>query len=160
MDTNEREKLEQLRQSGILTETEYQEAVNKLNNPQPQNDVGYARGGMQTSYELPAELNGLNWGAFFLGWIWGIAHNTWLSLLVFIPYVGWIMSFVLLFKGNEWAWKNRKFSSIQDFKDTEKVWTNWGIGLFILSIVFAIFLAIAAFMSPAVMQILQKQTHI
>ena len=88
--------------------------------------------------ELPSELKGLNWGAFFLGWIWGIAHKTWISFLSFIPYVGFIMNFVLLFKGNEWAWQNRKFSSPEEFKEVQRKWTLLGIAFFILIIVFAI----------------------
>ena len=98
-----------------------------------QNDSGTG-----VSAVLPSELKGLNWGAFFLGWIWGIAHKTWISFLSLIPYVGWIMSFVLLFKGNEWAWQNRKFSSPEEFKEVQRKWTLWGIAFFILIIVFAI----------------------
>ncbi len=87
---------------------------------------------------LPMELRGLNWGAFCLGWIWGIAHKTWLSFLLFVPYLGWIMSFVLLFKGNEWAWQNRRFSSVQEFRDVERAWTVWGLVILGIQILFTI----------------------
>ena len=94
--------------------------------------------GTGPSATLPAELRGLNWGAFCLGWIWGIAHKTWLSFLLFVPYLGWIMSFVLLFKGNEWAWQNRRFSSIQEFRDVERAWTIWGLVILGIQILFTI----------------------
>ncbi|MBQ7256418.1 MAG: ribonuclease G [Abditibacteriota bacterium] len=81
--------------------------------------------------ELPPQLRGLNWGAFFLGWIWGIAHNLLITLLTLIPYVGFIMNFVLLFKGNEWAWQNRRFKSVDHFKKVQRIWLIWGIIYFL-----------------------------
>ena len=75
---------------------------------------------------VPLEIaGGFNWGAFWFSWIWGIAHNVWLSLLVFI--VPWpIMNLVLGLKGNEWAWQNRSFAGVQQFKDTQRIWALWG----------------------------------
>lgn len=90
---------------------------------------------------LPQELQGLNWGAFLMTWIWGIAHSSWWSLLCFVPYVGIIVPFIMLFKGNEWAWQNRRWESIQQFRDTQAVWTKWGIGLLILGLLFGLGLA-------------------
>lgn len=87
---------------------------------------------------LPEELKGFSWAAFLMSWIWSIAHNTWIGLLVFIPYLGWIMAFVLGFKGNEWAWQNRKWDSIEQFRETQKVWTKWGIGLLLFGAVMGV----------------------
>ncbi len=87
--------------------------------------------------ELPPQLRGLNWAAFFLGWIWGIAHNLLISLLTLIPYVGFIMNFVLLFKGNEWAWQNRRFKSVEHFKKVQRIWLVWGI-LYFLFLLFVV----------------------
>jgi hypothetical protein len=84
---------------------------------------------------LPAELRGFNWGGFLLSLFWAIAHNTWLGLLCLVPGIGWIMSFVLGFKGNEWAWQNRKWDSIEHFRATQKVWTIWGIIIAVLMLV-------------------------
>lgn len=84
---------------------------------------------------LPAELKGVNVGAFFLNWIWAIAHSTWIGLLCFVPYVGVVMQFVLLFKGNEYAWQNRRWDSIEHFKEVQKKWQNWGIGLLVAGVV-------------------------
>ncbi len=80
---------------------------------------------------IPPEIQGLNWGAFFLNWIWGIGNNVIIALLALIPFVGLIMPFVLLFKGNEWAWRNKQWESIEHFKQVQKKWAVWGLGLFI-----------------------------
>lgn len=76
---------------------------------------------------VPAEVQGLNWGAFLLNWIWGIGNNTWLALLCLVPFVGTIMAFVLLFKGNEWAWKNKRWDSVEHFKATQRKWAMAGL---------------------------------
>lgn len=76
---------------------------------------------------LPPELQGLNWGAFLLNWIWGIGNNTWLALLALVPGVGFIMSFVLLVKGNEWAWANKQWDSVDHFKATQRKWMMAGL---------------------------------
>ena len=84
--------------------------------------------------ELPYELRGWNWGAFVLSWIWGIANKSYISLLViplsFIPFLGLGMSVYLGVKGNELAWKNRQFSSLDQFRQIQKTWSYWGIALF------------------------------
>ncbi len=87
---------------------------------------------------LPAELHGWNWGAFFLSWIWGIGHRTWISLLAFIPFANIVMPFVLGAKGNEWAWQNRPFASVEQFKQTQRAWTIWGAVMFGVSLLLAI----------------------
>ena len=94
--------------------------------------------------ELPAELKGWNWGAFFLSWIWGIGNRVWISLVVlvlgFIPVVGGIgaliMAVVLGLKGNEWAWQNREFESVEQFKKVQKAWAIWGLVVFVLGLIF------------------------
>lgn len=75
---------------------------------------------------VPDEVKGLSWGGFFLSWIWGVANGVWLSLLVFVvPF--W--HFVLLFKGREWAWKGKRWTSIEEFKKTQKTWAIVGLVL-------------------------------
>ncbi len=73
---------------------------------------------------LPPELRGWNWGAFLLTWIWGIGHNVWIALVALgglIPYVGWIISIVMAIvlgvRGNEWAWQNKKWDSIEQLQE-------------------------------------------
>jgi hypothetical protein len=96
----------------------------------------------QASAALPPELKGFNWGAFFLTWIWGIGNGVWISFLALI--LGIIWSIVLGIKGNEWAWQHKKWNSIEHFKKTQKVWSKWGVGLFIVGIAITILWIIVA----------------
>lgn len=57
-----------------------------------------------------------------MSWIWGIGNGVWISFLVLI--LGTIWSIVLGVKGNEWAWQNRHFESIQQFKETQAAWAK------------------------------------
>ena len=90
--------------------------------------------------EIPPELNRWNWGAFLLTWIWGIGNGVFISLLVFIPFLGiLIMPFVLGAKGSAWAWKKGRWDSVEHFRRVQRLWAIWGavlwlalIGLFVL----------------------------
>ncbi|MEG3619579.1 cytochrome c oxidase assembly factor Coa1 family protein [Magnetovibrio sp. PR-2] len=77
---------------------------------------------------LPDELRGWNWGAFLLNWVWGLAHNTWIALLMFVPGVNLVMPFVLGAKGNQWAWENNTWESVEDFKRHQRIWARVGVG--------------------------------
>lgn len=91
----------------------------------------------QASY-LPHELNGLNWGAAILTVIWGGAMKVpgmsllgW-ALLLMLPVIGFIFPFYLLLKGNEIAWKNRWWSSHDEFRAVQKKWTLIGVALAVI----------------------------
>lgn len=108
----------------------------------------------QTAADVPEEVKGLSWGGFFLNWIWGIGNSVWIALLSLVPFVGWVMPFVLLFKGNEWAWKAKEWESVEHFKRVQRLWTIWGLILFILItiggiIFFIFFMALAASLDPS-----------
>lgn len=95
----------------------------------------------------PPQVSGLNWGAFLLTWIWGVGNSVWISLLCFVPVVSYVMPFVLLFKGNEWAWRNKRWDSVEQFLDVQRKWMIAGIALYVIGICFAcagIFFAIMA----------------
>ncbi len=79
---------------------------------------------MKNKKEVPEGIKGWSWGAFGLNWIWGIGNNTYIALLALIPIVGLVMIFILGAKGNEWAWQNRNWESIEDFKNTQRKWRN------------------------------------
>lgn len=98
---------------------------------------------------LPLGLEGFNWGACFLGWIWGIGNQSYITLVQFatiitsfIPIIGQIipLGFMIWFgiKGNEWAWQNKHWESVEHFQRTQKTWAAWGIGFFVVGIVLAI----------------------
>jgi hypothetical protein len=90
---------------------------------------------------IPEEIKRWNWGAFFLNWIWGVAHKTYIALLFFVPLIGFVIPFVLGIKGNEWAWKNDKWQSVDEFMKIQKKWAWAGLGIilgFTLIIIFSI----------------------
>src|SRR3972149_7154075 len=104
---------------------------------------------------IPTEINGWNWGGFFLGWLWAGYNLTeygkarriellkstrlWLSWLTFIPFVGLIMCIVLGVKGNKWAWQGKKWDSVEHFKRKQRKWAWWGLGVTVFALVFYIF---------------------
>lgn len=80
--------------------------------------------GQGASAIVPDEIKGWNWGAFWLNWIWSIGNQVWIGLLSLV--IGIIMAIILGVKGNEWAWQNRKWVSVEQFKETQKKWAMWG----------------------------------
>lgn len=80
---------------------------------------------------VPQELMRWNWGAFFLNWIWAISNNVWIGLLSLIPWVGVVMAIILGMKGNGWAWQNKRWDGIEQFRKTQRNWTKWGVILVI-----------------------------
>ena len=78
---------------------------------------------------IPTEIDKWNWGAFFLNWIWGIGNNTPIALLMFVPLVNFIVPFFLGAYGNAWAWKNKRWDSVEHF---QKVQRRWAFGALII----------------------------
>jgi hypothetical protein len=84
---------------------------------------------------IPNEIDRWNWGAFLLHWIWGIGNNTYIALLVFIPFFGiLIMPFVLGAKGSVWAWRNGRWDSVAHFKRVQRLWAIWGVIIWVATI--------------------------
>lgn len=76
---------------------------------------------------VPPEIDRWNWGAFLLTWIWGIGNSTFIALLMFVPLVNLVMWFVLGAKGSAWAWRNKRWESVEHFKRTQRQWAMWGV---------------------------------
>jgi hypothetical protein len=96
---------------------------------------------------VPPEIDRWNWGAFLLNWIWGVGNNTYVALLMFVPLVNIAMPFVLGAKGSLWAWRNKRWDSVEQFRRVQKKWAQWGlvaIVFFIASCVGLFFLVAAA----------------
>lgn len=102
--------------------------------------------GQGNTATVPAEINHWNWGAFLLNWIWGIGNNTFIALLMFVPFVNFVMAFVLGAKGSSWAWRNKRWESVEQFKTVQRKWAKWGVILFAAFIIgfIALFFVIAA----------------
>lgn len=113
--------------------------------------------------QLPAEsLKKFNWGAFLLNWIWGLGNKTYLPLIVlpiaFVPVLGPLVNLGLAiwfgFKGNEWAWQNKQWQSIEHFEDVQKKWAIAAVIILVVSFVLGLLMGIlggiAAVMSGGV----------
>lgn len=99
---------------------------------------------------VPGEIKGWNFGPFALTWIWGVCNKVWISLLVFIPVplFGFVWAIVLGSKGNEWAWRAKKWDSIEQFNSTQEKWNTAGIVLFVVYIVVIITLVVTFSVFP------------
>ena len=106
-------------------------------------DTSANNSGMGRDSVVPDQIKGFSWGAFFLNWIWAIGNKTWIGLLAFVPYVGFIMAFILGFKGREWAWQNKRWESVEHFNNVQKRWSFWGVLLALIVPVIGIIAAIA-----------------
>lgn len=92
---------------------------------------------------LPPQLYGWNWGAFFLNWIWGIGNNTKIAFLTWIPGANLVLIFMLGARGNEWAWQNKRWNSVEHFQKIQKLWALWGFILFVLGMLVLLIVIIA-----------------
>ena len=79
------------------------------------------------SIPVPDEIKGWNWGAFLMPWLWPFTNHVWIGLLSFVPQVGCLMAIALGSKGNEWAWRSRRWRSIEHFKAHQRGWAIAGV---------------------------------
>lgn len=72
-----------------------------------------------------------------------------------LGFLGWV-GFAVYFggAGNDLAWRNRPFGSLQQFRDTERVWAWWGLGVSILSL-----LLVGAIVMVILMPLLMRTLH-
>lgn len=97
-----------------------------------------------TNENVPQEVKGWNWGAFWLTWIWGIKFNVTASFLALVPVVNYIMPFVLGLEGNKMAWKKKKWDSVEQFKAEQRRWSIYGwITFVVLTVLIFILLTFA-----------------
>jgi serine/threonine-protein kinase len=85
---------------------------------------------LDNSLKVPPEIQGWNWGAFLLPGVWCITNRVWIGLLAWtdptlimslaLPWLA--MGFILGVKGNEWAWKSRKWESVAAFRAHQRTW--------------------------------------
>lgn len=102
------------------------------------------RSGKGAALVVPPEIKGWNWGAAFLGIIWGIYHKVWLSFLVFVPGLNYVWWLVMGLKGNEWAWRKKRWASVSEFKSSQQKWLYAGlilIAIMLAGVISAAFMA-------------------
>jgi serine/threonine-protein kinase len=109
---------------------------------------------LDASVKVPEEIQGWNWGAFFLPGFWCIPNQVWIGLiswtdlsLITLPVtlgMTWpVMAVILGVKGNEWAWKSRRWNSVKDFKRQQRVWAIAG---FLIAIALLILVSLIVLM--------------
>ncbi len=90
--------------------------------------------------EVPRQVKGWNWAAFLLTPIWGLFSGVPIAALMFAIYLpffpDWLRFVALLggslflgFRGNELAWRGKKWRSVKHFKSVQRRWLLWSIGL-------------------------------
>jgi len=89
--------------------------------------VGENNSGEGRAIIPPSGVKGWSWGAFLLNWIWGLGNKTWIALLCFVPYVGFLVAIYLGIKGRELAWCNKRWDSIEHFNRVQKRWSVWAL---------------------------------
>ena len=97
--------------------------------------------GMGRDAEIPEGVKGWSWGAFMFNWIWALSNRTWIGLFALLPYVGFVMAVALGIKGREWAWRNKKWESVEHFQRVQRRWSLWSlliVGVAIVGILAAI----------------------
>src|SRR3954452_4873065 len=93
--------------------------------------------GLGGQWPVPNEVEGLNWGAFFLPVFWALGNRSLGSaLLCFVPGIAMVMRFVLLFDGNARAWKNKHWESVARFKSSQRTWAIVGVLFYPVLILF------------------------
>ena len=118
-----------------------------------------------------------NWGAFFLTWIWGLGNKVWITLLIIpvwflfaifstlIEATGLLVGFAhsmmmvvlnlallaiqILFgvNGNRWAWKKKKYKSVEHFHKIQRIWAVVATILVIINIALVCMMTFPALMS-------------
>lgn len=109
-----------------------------------------------TKETVPDEVKCFNWGAFFLVWVWGLFNKTFITLLylicIFIPasmFFAFCFQLWFGFKGNEWAWKNKKWKSIEHFHKIQRKWAIAGLIFFAIQLLFSISIIMHSMYAPA-----------
>lgn len=108
---------------------------------------------------VPKEIDRWNWGAFFLGFIWGIPHRVYSSLFGLLPVVTFVMPFVLGAKGSAWAWQNKPWESVDQFKRAQRQWALWGIVISLVLVSLMVWGAMQLLQEGDLQQIMTEQSR-
>lgn len=115
--------------------------------PQIENTSGLKDGA------IPAGVRGWNWAAFLLAPMWGIFSGVPYTVILFgafllPPALQFSLvaaaSVFLGFKGNELAWRGRKWRSVEHFREFQSKWTSWSIRITILFGLIFLYLAMTS----------------
>lgn len=93
---------------------------------------------------IPLEILGWSWGAFTMNWVWGLFNRTYIALLMFVPFVNIAVFVALGLRGNEWAWRNKKWDSVEHFQRVQRNWAIAGAALVALGVLAGLLAAVLA----------------
>ena len=97
-----------------------------------QNTSGKANG------KIPPNIKRWNWAAFLMPAVWGLFSGVPFTALLFaaafLPSTVQLLimisaSLFLGFKGNELAWRGKKWQSVEHFNSFQRQWASWSIRL-------------------------------
>ena len=104
----------------------------------------------QREGSVPTEIKGWNWAAFLMPAVWGlfsgvpIAAALWAAVFLPAPFgqiVLLIGAVFLGFKGNEFAWRGKRWESIDHFTKTQKKWGTWAVRISLAFLILALIYA-------------------
>ena len=109
--------------------------------------------------QLPESLKGFNWGAFLMGPIWSLFNQVWIGLIGFISVIPQIpieirllitlaLALYLGFKGNELAWRSKKWSSTAHFASVQRTWLIVGLAVTVIFLILSFILLQRAPVEP------------
>ena len=88
--------------------------------------------------QIPRSIKRWNWAAFLMPAVWGLFSGVPFTGLLFaaafLPSTAQLLimitaSLFLGFKGNELAWRGKKWRSVEHFNSFQQQWTSWSIRL-------------------------------
>ena len=94
--------------------------------------------GQREGAVVPAEVQGLNWGAFFFGWIWSACNGGGALWIIVGLFLSPIDRLYLLLKGNEIAWKNKRWDSVAAFQATQRKWAVVGLVVLVVAVLLGV----------------------
>lgn len=90
---------------------------------------------MNKQIDVSEQIKRWNWGAFLLTPFWCIRHRIWHGLLLFIPFFGLIIPFMLGAKGNQKAWIKNSHEPVEGFLKRQKYWGFAGLAIWIVGLI-------------------------
>lgn len=100
--------------------------------------------------EIPPGVKRWNWAAFLMPAVWGLFSGMPYTVLLFgavlLPtgfqlIVMTAASLFLGLKGNELAWRGKKWQSVEHFRGFQKQWSSWAVKLTVAAVVILFILA-------------------
>ncbi|MEJ2261810.1 MAG: caspase family protein [Anaerolineales bacterium] len=79
---------------------------------------------------LPVVAGEWSWGAFWLTFIWGLKHKSWIPWLFLFPFPAPLPQLAVGIycgiKGRRWAWQNLEWEGEEHFVRAQRKWSLWG----------------------------------